>query len=227
LVHWFVAALRLQILKRRHHVVLEFANFEEDEMRKIWIASATLASLSVIGCSDTMNSNMMSTNNNNSAAVNSNMATSSPARSLALTSGDREFLKEAAAGGIAEVEMGRLASQKAQNADVKRFGERMVTDHSKENAELKQVAASKDVTVPAEPNAEQKEEMDKLSKLSGAAFDREYMRMMVEDHDKDVKAFQDQANGTGDADVKSFASKTLPTLQEHQKMAHDIAAKLK
>lgn len=192
-------------------------------MRRITIAVAALASLVLIGCSDTMN-----TNNSNTAMMNTNQtANPSPVRDAALTSSDRSFLTEAAAGGMAEVALGRLASQKAQNADVRRFGERMVTDHSKANSDLKELATSKNVTVPAEPSAEQKADIDKLSKLSGPAFDREYMKMMVEDHDKDVKAFQDQANGASDADVKSFASKTLPTLQEHQKMAHDIAGRLK
>ena len=80
--------------------------------------------------------------------------------------------------------------------------------------------------MPAEPTAQQKPEKERLSKLSGVAFDREYMKLMVEDHDKDVKAFQDEANGATDPDVKSFAAKTLPTLQTHQKMAKDINGKL-
>ncbi len=192
-------------------------------MRKITLALASLASLVLIGCSDTIN-----TNSSNTAMMNTNQTASpSPARSAALTSSDRGFLTEAAAGGMAEVELGRLAAQKAQNADAKRFGERMVTDHSKANSELKELASSKNVTLSGAPSAEEKSDMDKLSKLSGAAFDREYMRMMVEDHDKDVKAFQDEANRASDPDVRSFANKTLPTLQEHQKMAHEIAGKLK
>ncbi len=121
---------------------------------------------------------------------------------------------------MAEVELGRLAAQKGHSPDVKRFGERMVTDHSKANDELKQLAVRKGITLPAEPTAQQKQEKERLSKLSGVQFDSEYMKLMVEDHDKDVKAFQDETHGAPDPDIKSFAAKTLPTLQE------DINAKL-
>jgi len=127
---------------------------------------------------------------------------------------------------MAEVELGRLAAQKGHSPDVKRFGERMVTDHSKANDELKQLAVRKGITLPAEPTAQQKQEKERLSKLSGVQFDSEYMKLMVEDHDKDVKAFQDETHGAADPDIKSFAAKTLPTLQEHQKMAKDINGKL-
>ena len=191
--------------------------------RKIVAVIAAVISLMLIGCSDTGNMN-----NDNMSMMNANRAASpSPARSTTLGESDRDFFNEAARGGMAEVEMGRLAAQKGQSADVKRFGERMVTDHSKANEELKQLAAQKGVTLPAGPSDMQKQEMDRLSKLSGAAFDREYMKLMVEDHDKDVKDFQDQANGAGDPDVKSFAAKILPIITEHQKLAHEIAAKLK
>jgi len=193
------------------------------EMRSFLVTVAAVTTLGLAGCSETMN-----TNNSNSAMTNTNqMASPAKQSSATLTQSDRAFLNEAAAGGMAEVELGRLATQKAQNPEVKRFGERMVTDHSKVNDEMKQLAARKGVTVPGTPTAEQKEEMDKLAKLSGAAFDREYMKLMVEDHDTDVKAFQEQASNASDPDVKSFASKTLPTLEEHQKMAHEIAGKLK
>ncbi len=133
---------------------------------------------------------------------------------------------EAGPGGLTEVELGRLAAQKGQSADVKKFGQRMVTDHSKANAELKKLAASKGITLPTEMNAEQMAEHAKLAKLSGAEFDREYMTLMVEDHDKDVAAFLDEAKDGSDPDIKSFAAKTLPTLQEHQRMAKEIKAKL-
>ena len=193
--------------------------------RNVLAVIGAVICLVLIGCSDTTNIN--NTNSNTNTTNTNRTASPSPARSATLTESDRNFLMEAAQGGMAEVELGRLASQKAQNPEVKRFGERMVTDHSKANGELKQLATQKGVTLPTDLGAEQKQEMDRLSKLSGAAFDREYMKLMVEDHDKDVKAFQDEANRATDPDVRSFASKILPIIQEHQKMAHDIAAKLK
>jgi putative membrane protein len=120
---------------------------------------------------------------------------------------------EAGPGGLAEVELGRLAAQKGQSAAVKKFGQRMVSDHSKANAELKKLATSKGITLPTEMNAEQMAEHNKLAKLSGTEFDREYMALMVEDHDKDIAAFEEEAKDGSDPDIKSFAQKTLPTLQ--------------
>jgi putative membrane protein len=138
---------------------------------------------------------------------------------------DRAFMMEAASGGMAEVEMGRLAAKKGRSAAVKAFGQRMVRDHSQANAELKRLARRKGVTLPPGPTDEQKAEREKLSNLSGADFDREYMSMMVEDHNKDVKAFQDKAGNAGDADLKRFVVKTLPTLKMHQTMANRIKAR--
>jgi putative membrane protein len=136
-----------------------------------------------------------------------------------LDHGDRKFLQEAAAGGLAEVEMGQLASQKAQSPEVKQFGERMVQDHGKANDQLKQLASSKGVDVPAQADKSSQRKMEKLQKLSGAQFDKAYMDDMVKDHKKDVKEFQKEAKSAKDADVKSFAAQTAPTLQEHLQMA--------
>jgi putative membrane protein len=103
----------------------------------------------------------------------------------------------------------------------------MVDDHSKANEKLKGVASQKGIAAPSAVNAKQKATMDRLSNLSGAAFDRAYMQDMVKDHEEDVAEFQREANSGADPDVKNFASKTLPTLQEHLKMAQDTYAKVK
>jgi putative membrane protein len=138
---------------------------------------------------------------------------------------DRTFMKEAAQGGMAEVNLGQLAAQNASDPDVKAFGQRMVTDHSKANDQLKQVAAGMNVTLPTDVKASDKAEANRLSKMTGAAFDRAYVRSMVKDHKKDVAEFQKEAK-SGHGDVQSFASTTLPTLQEHLKMAEDLQAKM-
>jgi putative membrane protein len=141
---------------------------------------------------------------------------------------DSHFAMEAAEGGIMEVEMGRMAASKATNADVKSFGQKMVDDHGKANDELKSIASSKNITLPDETTVKSKHKamLDRLDKLSGAAFDKAYMDEMVKDHNKDVAAFQKQASGGKDAELKAFASKTLPTLKEHQKLAKDTQSKL-
>jgi putative membrane protein len=140
---------------------------------------------------------------------------------------DRAFVLEAAHGGMAEVELGRLAADKASNADVKQFGQRMVDDHGKANDELKALASQKNVTLPTELDAKHKATVARLSKLSGEAFDRAYMTDMVADHNKDVATFTRQSKMAKDADLKAWAAKTLPTLQEHQKMAREISAKVR
>jgi putative membrane protein len=129
------------------------------------------------------------------------------------------FMHEAALGGLVEVELGRLASEKASSDEVKQFGQRMVTDHGKANTELKALAEKKSVTLPTELDSKHKQTVEKLSKLSGAAFDRAYMDEMRKDHKKDVSAFRQQSMSGSDPDVKSWAAATLPTLQEHMQMA--------
>ena len=136
------------------------------------------------------------------------------------------FATNAAQGGMAEVEMGRLASEKASDPAVKAFGARMVADHSKANAELKSLAARKGMQLPAEMNSSQKSEVDKLSKLTGADFDKEYMSTMLSNHETDVKDFETQSKDGNDPDIKGFAGKTLPTLQEHLQMARSAAQKV-
>jgi putative membrane protein len=142
--------------------------------------------------------------------------------SLQLSSTDRSFIMKAAEGGMAEVQLGQLATQNASSDDVKKFGQRMVDDHTKANDQLKQLAESKGVKVPADLNAKDKATKDRLSKLNGAAFDRAYMKDMVQDHTKDVAEFRKESTSAKDSDVKGFASQTLPTLEDHLKEAKSI-----
>ncbi len=142
-----------------------------------------------------------------------------------LSASDTKFVKEAAAGGMAEVELGQLANEKASSDDVKQFGQRMVDDHSKANEKLKQLAASKGVDLPQAVSAKDKATKARLSKLSGDQFDKAYMADMVQDHKKDVAEFQKESRSAKDPDVKVFASDTLPTLQDHLKHAESISPK--
>jgi len=145
---------------------------------------------------------------------------------MVVTGGDLAFMNDAAPGGMAEVELGKLAASKAQNAEVKSFAQKMVEDHSKAGEELKQLAAQKKVMLPPDVLPKHKEIMDKLSKLSGADFDKEYVAAMVEAHEKDVSAFENVSKTAADADVKAFATKTLPTLKMHLEMIKGIADKM-
>ena len=139
---------------------------------------------------------------------------------------DRTFIARAAAGGLAEVKLGTLASEKATNADVKKFGEMMVTDHTKANDQLKQIASAQQVTPPADLKPQDQALYDQLSKLSGDEFDRTYMRHMVEDHQKDVAEFKKASTTAGDPALKQFATETLPTLEKHLQDARSVSARL-
>ena len=143
--------------------------------------------------------------------------------SAGTSSSDATFLKKAAAGGMAEVELGQLAVEKGSSDDVKKFGQRMVDDHSKANDKLKQVAAEEHVTLPQGLNAKDTATKANLEKLSGNQFDQAYMDDMVRDHKKDVAEFEKESQSAHSPAVKNFAMETLPTLQDHLKQAKSIA----
>jgi len=134
---------------------------------------------------------------------------------------DQKFIKEAIEGNLAEVQMGQLAQQNGQSQGVKDFGQMLVTDHGQANTKAQSVAQSMNVTPPTEPNAKQKKEHNKMSKLSGAAFDKAFAQHMVADHKKDIAAFQKETKSKNQA-VASFASETLPTLQKHLQTAQSL-----
>lgn len=136
-----------------------------------------------------------------------------------VSNSDRQFVKEAADGGMAEVELGQLATEKGSSSGVKKFGQRMVDDHSKANDQLKQIASEKGIQLPATPSAKNEKLKQHLSKLSGTDFDQAYMSAMVKDHREDVAAFQRESQVGNDPDIKQFAAETLPTLQDHLKQA--------
>ena len=147
-----------------------------------------------------------------------------------LASKDSKFIMDAATGGEMEVALGKLAATKASSDDVKKFGQQMVDDHSKANDELKQLAQSKGVDLKkAEDKATKMESKEEgtLSKKEGAAFDKAYMKMMVKDHEDDVKEFEKASKDCEDTDVKAWAAKTLPTLLSHLSMAKEFEGKLK
>jgi putative membrane protein len=142
-----------------------------------------------------------------------------------LMADDQKFLREAAQGGMAEVALGHLAVEKASSAEVKAFGQQMIDDHSKANENLKTLAASKSFALPEAVSPDQKKTHDQLAGLSGAAFDRQYMKLMAEDHKKVAASFQTESIDAKDVEVKNFATSTLPTIKEHLKMAQALAAK--
>jgi len=147
-----------------------------------------------------------------------------------LASKDTKFIDAAAAGGLEEVTLGKLAADKATSDDVKKFGQMMADDHSKANDELKALASSKGVDLTKTLDKAQtkaQKDSDKLAKETGDAFDRAYMSLMVKDHEKDVKEFEEASKTAKDEDLKAWAAKTLPTLQHHLDMAKEVQGKIK
>jgi len=177
--------------------------------------------------SNSQNANSSQTQNNNSNRSNRNSntgsATGERAGAAALSADDKKFMMEAATGGMMEGELGRMATQQGSSAAVKQFGQRMVDDHSKANEELTQLASTKGATLPTELDAKHRNEVTKLSKMTGADFDRAYSKLMLSDHTQDVAEFEKQSTKASDTDVKAFAAKTLPTLQEHLQMAKGLS----
>jgi putative membrane protein len=140
------------------------------------------------------------------------------------TAAETAFMKKAADGGMAEVELGTMAEKNGQKENVKSFGAHMVKDHGKANDELKTVAGKMEVMLPEKVGAEHQAKIDKMAKMSGDAFDMAYVIGMVEDHEKTVADFEKASGMVKNADLKKFIDETLPVIKEHLKMAKEMAA---
>jgi putative membrane protein len=135
---------------------------------------------------------------------------------------DKKFAQEAATGGLAEVQLAKLAQEKAASDAVKQFAQKMIDDHTKADDQLQQVASKENMTLPDRLAPKQQELLDKLSKLSGPAFDKAYAKNMVKDHEKDVNEFRAESQGGSDPGVKQFASTNLPVLEQHLELAKNL-----
>jgi putative membrane protein len=140
---------------------------------------------------------------------------------------DKKFVKDAALGGMTEIELGKLAAQKASSEPVKQFGQKLVDDHGKANEELKKIAGQQSIKIPESLDSKHQGRIDKLAKLSGPEFDKAFIKEAVKNHQQDVSEFQQEASSGTDVHVKSFAAKTLPALQEHLSAAKDLEKETK
>jgi putative membrane protein len=144
----------------------------------------------------------------------------------ARAAGDEKFAIKAAQGGLAEVKLGQLAQEKAEMEAVRKFGQRMVDDHTQGNHELKEAAMKEKISLPTDIDRKDQATYDSLAKLSGAAFDKAYAQEMVKDHQDDIAEFGTEAR-TGQRDaIKTFAAETLPTLKDHLKQAKQMRLSL-
>lgn len=137
-----------------------------------------------------------------------------------------DFMTKAASSGMFEVESGKLAQQKAQNQEVKNFGQMMASDHGKANSDLKSLASQKNITLPDSMSQEHMDKIQELRDKQGAEFDQAYMDMVVTAHDNDISMFESAAQDLEDQEVKSFATSKLPVLREHREQANRIKENL-
>ena len=128
---------------------------------------------------------------------------------------DKRFAKDAALGGMTEVELGKLATQKASRDDIKQFGQKIVDDHTKANDQLKEVASKENIPIPDALDSKHKARIDKLSRLSGENFDKAFVKDQLKDHQAEIRDFNAEAQSGTDANVKTYAANVLPTLQQH------------
>ena len=135
---------------------------------------------------------------------------------------DQQFVSFAAMGGLAEVQLGRLATERAGRGSVQQFGQRMVLDHGAMNADLAKLAYRKSMSMPMAPDDAHQQAQERLARLSRHEFDRAYMQEMVADHTKDIARFEHQAQSGIDPDLRAFAAEALPVLRRHLEMARDV-----
>jgi putative membrane protein len=189
-------------------------------MSKLLLSTATLACLITVSCND-RNTPSVSANSPEPQA-----RTQTQSQSHQMSAQDQEFVRKAAMGGMFEVEAGQMAARQANAQNVKDFGNRMVRDHTTVNEELKQWARTNNMTLPTAMGDEHRQHIQKLQSARGRDFDRQYMMLMVEDHQKDVDLFERQSNSGSHNELKSFAAKHLPTLREHLRMAREISGQM-
>jgi len=168
--------------------------------------------------SNNLATNPSSPPGNNSGTTSTGTNTSR----MPLSPQDSTFVMKAALGGIMEVEAGNVAQQNGMHDRVKAFAMMMANDHSKSNSELMALVQGRGMNVPMTLPADMQKHMEEMRKMKGKAFDNHYMNMMVNDHQKTIAEFEKQANSGADAELKSWAQKTLPVLQMHRDSATAI-----
>jgi putative membrane protein len=154
------------------------------------------------------------------------LATPAFAANAKLTTQEREFITKASQGNIAEIMMGEMAKQKANDSGVRQFGNLMATDYSTFQSRLKTIAQKKGLTLPRTLDPQHAQTSKQLENLEGEAFDRTYMSNIIKDQDQDIKTYEQASKNIKEADIKNFAQKTLPLIRKHLKMAQDLNAKI-
>jgi putative membrane protein len=166
------------------------------------------------GCNNGPADSVKNAKEENAEKIDSQKAAAPPADSLGALppKADADFLVNTASSGMWQVQLAELAKENSSNKRVKKFGALVIKDRGESGEKLKKLAAAKNITLPADISNDQQSEKEKLQKKMGNEFDRAYIDMMVDDHNKNIKNFSDQAKNATDPDIKAFASNNLPML---------------
>jgi putative membrane protein len=194
-------------------------------MKKVLIPAAFLGFFAFAACNDNAGDAKDSPEKADSA--NEAKAADSTPQTIATDEATTDFLVKAADGGLAEVEAGKMGQEKSGNDAVKEFAGMMVNDHTGANAEVKKLAAERNVTLPTAPGDNHKKDAEDVAKKTGKDFDKAYMKMMVSDHKKTIDLFEKAQKDSKDEQVKAFISSTLPKLKMHLEAAQKISDGLK
>jgi putative membrane protein len=200
------------------HFDLNNSNQNNNTMKKLFLAPLLLMSVYFFSSCNSNNSGTQNPADTTSTSIDTAKSMDSLKNNAGTTMIDQkttDFINDAATGGMMEVELGNMANQKASSQRVKDFGKMMVDDHTKVNDNLKNICSQKNIDLPASITPDQRKDIDKLSKKTGSAFDKEYVNMMVDDHKKDIDAFKKAEMDVNDNDIKTFITNTLPVLQKH------------
>jgi putative membrane protein len=181
-----------------------------------------LAGLFLVGLSSLFIYSCDMNKNKNQETSQADTTARSQEKTKELSRKEKDFLMDAAKDGMLEVQLGKLASQKASSKEVKEFGQMMMSDHSQANEKIKQLASTNNIMLPDSLDDDDKDELRDMAKLSGTEFDKKFMNRMVKDHKEDVSDFEDMAEKAENPEIRNMAQQTLPTLREHYTKAQQL-----
>ena len=206
-------------------------------MKKLSIATIIAGALIFSACNGNSNSTTSTTDSTNTMSssdtgmnrmndTGTNTMNNADTSKATVDQNAVDFAKEAASGGMMEVQFGNLAQKNSKNKDVQDYGKMLVDDHSSLNNDLKDLAGKKNINLPTTVTSDQQDKIDKLSKKTGTDFDKDFISMAVNDHEKDISKFKKAGEKIQDADFKDFIVKALPKLQKHLDKAKELKKKM-
>jgi putative membrane protein len=187
----------------------------------MFLAAGAAAAMALTGCNKDNKTNQHSMKSSTSSTNRTYGTTESGSMR---NSNDAAFLQQAAMAGRAEIELSQAALRQASRQDVRDFAQRMISDHTAANQQVQQLADSRGITLPSQPDTQHRQVADQLNNANGASFDQLYLQTMLQDHRQAVSLFERESQSASDPQVRNFASSTLPTLREHLRMVESAVS---